>query len=252
MAATMSSITSLTCSPPAGAAHLLSFIFLSPCPQRALFSLLDLLFLLTLLVFAIHKLLSRRPNDSNSDAAKPLLPSFTPLRTTWRFKLPLAISSILAAAFLVFLVLAALDSSAPFPWRPVQSIFFSLQFLSHLAAAALVAHEKRFRALSHPLTLRLFWFFSFLLSALLTASAILRLFSSSPIVTDDITSLVFLLFSAALLVSALSPSTGFYSQPSASSPASPSAADANTSNPESKPNVNAYTTAPLLSRLTWS
>ncbi|KAH0449026.1 hypothetical protein IEQ34_022826 [Dendrobium chrysotoxum] len=251
-----SSISAFTCSPPAGAAvgNWLYFVFLSPCPQRALFSLLDLLFLLTLLLFLIQKLLSRH-HESNSDAAKPLLPTSpaVPVRTTWRFNLPLAISSILAAAFLVLLILSvALDKSSPVSWRLLQSIFFSLQFLSHLAAAAVIAHEKRFRAISHPLTLRLFWIFSFLLSILLTVSAILRLFSSSANFPDGIASLVFLLFSAALLVFALSPSTGFHSQLSSSSPASPSTTDTNLSDPESKPNVTGYTTASLLSRLTWS
>ncbi|PKU85821.1 ABC transporter C family member 14 [Dendrobium catenatum] len=247
------SISAFTCSPPPGATvgKLLYFVFLSPCPQRALFSLLDLLFLLTLLLFVIQKLLSRR-HESNSDAAKPLLPTSSAVRTTWRFNLPLAISSILAAAFLVLLVLAlALDKSSPFSWRLLQSIFFSFQFLSHLAAAAVIAHEKRFRAISHPLTLRLFWIFSFLLSILLTVSAVLRLFSSSANFPDGIASLVFLLFSAALLVFALSPSTGFHSQLSSSSPSS--TGDSNLSeDSESKPNVTAYTTASLLSRLTWS
>ncbi|KAH0448151.1 hypothetical protein IEQ34_021951 [Dendrobium chrysotoxum] len=209
---------------------------------------------LALLRFPLTKLLSRH-HESNSDAAKPLLPTSpaVPVRTTWRFNLPLAISSILAAAFLVLLILSvALDKSSPVSWRLLQSIFFSLQFLSHLAAAAVIAHEKRFRAISHPLTLRLFWIFSFLLSILLTVSAILRLFSSSANFPDGIASLVFLLFSAALLVFALSPSTGFHSQLSSSSPASPSTTDTNLSDPESKPNVTGYTTASLLSRLTWS
>lgn len=245
----MSWITSLSCSPPAGAGAggWLRFIFLAPCPQRALFSLLDLLFLLTLLVFAIQKLLPRfldRHNESRSDAAIPFLPkssTSTAIRITWRFKLPLAISSLLAAAFLVLLILAALDSSTP---RLIRSIFFLLQFLSHLSAAAVIAHEKRFRASSHPHTLRLFWLSSFVLSILLAGSAILRFLSSSTIIPDDIVSLVFLLFSAGLLAFAISPSTGIHFLS-----VSPSASSLTT---ESKNTVTCYVTASLLSRLTWA
>ncbi|KAK8950676.1 ABC transporter C family member 4 [Platanthera zijinensis] len=247
----MSWITSLSCSSPAGAGagEWLRFIFLSLCPQRALYSLLDLLFLLTLLIVAIKKLIPRflrRHTESGSDAAIPFLPKSSPstaaaaaVRTTWRFKIPLAISSLLAAAFLLLLILAALDSSTPFTWRLTRSIFFLLQFLSHLAAAAVIAHEKRFRALSHPLSLRLFWISSFLLSILLTVSAILRLLSSSTILLDDIVSFVSLLFSAGLLPFAISPSTGihFLSPPASS---------------DSKATVTGYVTASLFSRLTWT
>ncbi|PKA57671.1 ABC transporter C family member 4 [Apostasia shenzhenica] len=254
-------LTALSCS-PAAAGNTVRFIFLSPCPQRALFSLVDLLFLLTLLVFAIQKLLPRlvrrrRPSDDdpNSDASKPLLPSPSPspaVGTTWRFKLPLVLSSFLSGAFLVVLVLAALDSSLPFPFRLAQSLFLALQFLSHLAASAVIAHEKRFRAVSHPLTLRFYWLLSFVLSALFSASAIIRLSDSSPILPDDILVLIFLLLSAVLVFFAISPSNGIHLLPPAASPTSIVAGITGSPDSDPKSSVTSYATASVLSRLTWS
>ncbi|KAG0452559.1 hypothetical protein HPP92_025223 [Vanilla planifolia] len=254
--ANMSWVTSTTCFPTTenGAGGWLRFIFLSPCPQRGLFSVFDLVYLITLVVFALQKLLPRlvsllhsRRDETISEAAKPLLSNPSSVRTTWRFKLPLALSSLLAAAFLVLLILAVFTPSSAFSWRLAQIIFLSLQFLCHFATAAIIAHEKRFRAHSHPVTIRVYWLSSFVLYALLSASAILRLSSSTAILPDDITALVFLVFSAFLLVPALSPSTGIH--PSASSPA---AGSANSGQNESKGNVTAYATASIFSRLTWS
>ncbi|XP_020585341.1 ABC transporter C family member 4-like [Phalaenopsis equestris] len=255
--AIMSLLTYFSCSPPYGArvGEWLSFIFLSPCPQLVLFSLVDLLFLLFLVVFFIQKLRSsrRRAKESIFDIGKPLLSpdSFNSpdVRTTWRFKLPLALSCALCVVFLVLAIVDILYPSSPFYPRLVQSITLFLQFLSNLAAAAIISHEKRFRAVSHPLTLRVYWVASFILSVILSTSAIIRLFSSChTILADDIISIIFLHFTAALLIFAISPSTGIHAH--SLSPASSSTDEINNIQPNA--NVTAYSTASILSRLSWS
>nr|CAD1829974.1 unnamed protein product [Ananas comosus var. bracteatus] len=172
-------LTSLACSPPPSTPPLqwLRFLFLSPCPQRFLFGAADALFLLTLIALSIPRLLSRfrrrRPrgaagSDANG-ADKPLLPRPRPsaaaARAGPRFALALGASSLLAASHATLLVLVL--------------------FLAHAAAAALVAHAKRFRAATHPAALRLFWIASFVLAALSAASAALRLAGGDPIPFDD-------------------------------------------------------------------
>ncbi|KAJ0946213.1 putative ABC-type xenobiotic transporter [Helianthus annuus] len=62
---------------PSGASFVLqwlTFIFLSPCPQRALLSAIDVIFLLILLVFAIQKL-SSRFGSRNNGVEEPLIAS---------------------------------------------------------------------------------------------------------------------------------------------------------------------------------
>ncbi|KAG1326252.1 ABC transporter C family member 14 [Cocos nucifera] len=263
MAASPSSLswfTSLTCNPsssihqPQSLLQWLRFIFLSPCPQRLLFSAVDAVFLLLLLAFALHKLFSRLLHrrrgggEPESDAQKPLLSrSRVVLRTDLRFKLALAISSLLAASFAVLLVLA-LTRLPRSQWQFAEAAFLLLQSFSHLAAATLIAHEKRFQAAKHPATLRVFWVAAVLVTALLSASAVLRFVAAAPIFPDDALSLVALVLSVPLLFLAVSGSTGVSVDhlPPADEP--PARSDPN--HPE--PNVTLYATAPILSRITWS
>ncbi|RWW72241.1 hypothetical protein BHE74_00019962 [Ensete ventricosum] len=259
-------ITSRTCaasslghplqSSASGFLQWLRVIFLSPCPQRALFAVADAVFLFVLLVFALHKLSSRfrrRRTDgagtAEEEAEKPLLSeSRVIVRVGLGYKLALAISFLLAASYavLLVLVLARLPSS---PWMVAESVFLLLQFLSQLAAAALVAHEKRFRAAVHPTTLRIYWIASFLLAALFTASAAVRFAGGASIPVDDVASVVALAASVPLVFLAISGSTGvsvIARQEEEEEPARSSDAAA------AKPNVTPYATASFLSRLTWA
>src|SRR4051812_25171 len=86
----------------------LTFLFLSPCPQRLLLSALDFLFLLFLLAFAAHKLYSRFNSASNSTSSitKPLLQEKdSDYRVTFLFKLPLLVTILLAITYTVLGVL---------------------------------------------------------------------------------------------------------------------------------------------------
>ncbi|XP_010914443.1 ABC transporter C family member 14 [Elaeis guineensis] len=263
MAASPSSLswfTSLTCDPsssihqPQSLLQWLRFIFLSPCPQRLLFAAVDAVFLLLLLAFALHKLFSlllhRRGGggEPDSDAQKPLLSrSRVVLRTDLRFKLALAISSLLAASFVVLLVLA-LTRLPRSEWQLAEAAFLLLQSLSYVAATALIAHEKRFQAAKHPATLRLFWVATVLLTALLSASAVLRFVAAAPIFPDDALSLVALVLSLPLLFLAISGSTGVSVDHLPATNEPPARSDLN--HPE--PNVTLYATASILSCITWS
>jgi ATP-binding cassette subfamily C (CFTR/MRP) protein 1 len=98
-------------SPSSGSlADSLAFLFLSPCPQRALLGALDLLFLLVTFVLA---LLTRRNVTTVNAVApeqEPLLPAPNPqLRsTTGRFAVGLSASAVLAATSAVLLALVVL------------------------------------------------------------------------------------------------------------------------------------------------
>ncbi|WOL15825.1 hypothetical protein Cni_G24606 [Canna indica] len=261
-------ISSLTCSPSSlvhaasqsrASAFLqwLRAIFLSPCPQRALFVVVDVVFLFVLLVFAAQKLFSRfrrRPEDGGGEAAgeedagKPLLiKSRVVVRTGFGFKLALAVSFLLAASYAV-LVIVALASLPRSGWRVAESVFLSLQFLSHAAAAALVGHEKRFRAAVHPMTLRLYWIATFLLSAAFSASAAIRFAGGAPIIVDDVSSFVALAASVPLVFLAISGSTGI----SVVELLDDETARLSDEAAVAKPNVTLYATASLFSRLTWA
>ncbi|XP_072974881.1 ABC transporter C family member 14-like [Typha angustifolia] len=235
-------LTFLTCSPPPPPAlrsfQWLGFLFFSPCPQRLLLSLADFLFLFTLLILAFQKLLSRR--RSEADADKPLLAKPDPvrIRTGFQFALALAVSSLLAASSLALLVVA-LFLLPKSEWKLAECVFLALQFLAHLAAVALVAHEKRFRAAYHPVSLRLFWLAASLLTSLLSASAAVRLASGNPISPDDAVSLVFLGLTLPLLYLSATGSTGI----SAIEPVEPCLIG---------DDVTPYATASLLSRATLS
>nr|XP_019709005.1 ABC transporter C family member 14 [Elaeis guineensis] len=253
----------LTCEPsssihqPQSLLQWLRFIFFSPCPQRLLFSAVDAFFLLLLLAFALRKLCSRflhrrrGGGEPDSDAHKPLLAqSRVVIRTDLRFKLALAISSLLAASYAVLLVLA-LTRLPRSQWQLAEAAFLLLQFLSHIAASALIAHEKRFQAVTHPATLRIYWIAAFVLTALLSASALNRFAAAVPIFPDDVLSLIALAVSLPLLFLGVSGSTGVSVDhlPPADGP--PARSDSNL-NDRKLPNVTPYATASILSRATWS
>ncbi|KAG6505225.1 ABC transporter C family member 14-like [Zingiber officinale] len=234
----------------------LGVVFLSPCPQRVLCGAVDAFFLLVLVVFSVQKLwyrFGRRRGDGGreEDARKPLLSEESHrvvVKTGWGFKLALGVSVILAASYAALLAfaLALLPRSR---WLAAESVFLLLQFLSHLAAAALVAHEKKFRAAAHPATLRIFWAATFLLSALFASSAGLRIAGGAAIPVDDVVSFVALAAAVPLLVLAISGSTGVYVKDAATTEGSSSSAAAAG---EENTNVTPYATASILSQLTWA
>ncbi|KAK8565475.1 hypothetical protein V6N12_059037 [Hibiscus sabdariffa] len=193
----------------------LRFIFLSACPQRALFSAVDLLFLLTLLCFAVHKLYSRFSGNSHgsSDINKPLVRhNRALLRTNLWFKLSLIVTAVLAFSYSIVCILAFTRSSQE-PWMQLDGVFWLVQAITHGVIAILIIHEKRFEAANHPLSLRAYWFANFIIISLFAVSAIVRVVSVETneyeyLRLDDIVSFVSFPLSALLLLVAIRGSTG--------------------------------------------
>ncbi|KAI5017196.1 hypothetical protein ZWY2020_037574 [Hordeum vulgare] len=82
------------------------------------------------------------------------------------FVVALAASAGLAAFYGVLFVLSVVTRGVD-GGEVQEAVFLALQCAAHLAGAALVGHEKRFRTATHPLALRLFWLAASALTALL-------------------------------------------------------------------------------------
>ncbi|XP_057718016.1 ABC transporter C family member 4 [Arachis stenosperma] len=218
-------ITSLSCASPTSGDTLpqwLRFIFLSPCPQRAMLSAIDVLLLLILFVFAVIKLYSRFTSNGSSSTNglnKPLIRNnnrpFVSV-TIW-FKLTLAATSVLALLYTIACVLV-FTSSTEIPWKQVDGMFWLVQAITQLILAVLIIHEKRFQAVTHPLTLRVYWIVYFIITCLFVASGIIRLVSADVDGTkefifkvDDIASFISLPLLLFLLFVAVKGSTGIMS-----------------------------------------
>ncbi|KAF7804851.1 ABC transporter C family member 4 [Senna tora] len=219
-------ITSLSCSSPVKQASgdtflstlplWLRYIFLSPCPQRALFSALDALLLLLLLVLALKKLYSRFTSNAHppsSELNKPLINHNRAfLRTTIWFKLTLTVTLLLALLYTVACVLVFVRTTQS-PWKLGDGIFWLLQAFTHVVLAILILHEKRFQAIVHPIPLRIFWILNLIIVSLFVASGFIRLvFVGEPgefsFKMDDIVSFISFPLSLFLFCVAIKGSTG--------------------------------------------
>ncbi|CAA0828201.1 ABC transporter C family member 4 [Striga hermonthica] len=225
-------ITDLSCSIPVGrppqssipaAVQWLRFVFLSPCPQRALLTSIDIIFLILLSLFAVHKLCSRfTSNGRRLMTSNGHSEIHTPLVThkaggaaivkagSW-FKLTLIISLALSLVSAVSFALA-FTKSGEFPFTTVNGLYWLFQAVTHAVTVVLIVHEKRFKATSHPLTLRIYWAVEFIVLALFFSTGVLRLVSFQEsgldLKTDDIVSVIVFPFSFVLLIAAVKGSTG--------------------------------------------
>nr|QVT92339.1 ABC transporter [Salvia miltiorrhiza] len=235
----------------------LRFIFLSPCPQRALISAIDILFLIALLFFALQKLYSRftATRHSNGEISTPLISSKTDLvRTNVWFKLVLLVSLLVAVASSVFCILA-FSGTAELAWKTVDGLYWLFQAITYLVIAVLVIHEKRFRASTHPLTLRAYWIVQFVVLGLSFASALTRLISfqesGSELRVDDIGSIFVFPLSIVLLAAGIRGTTGVEV---ARDHQSESVVDSETHEYEAisdKSNVTGYASASIISKTFW-
>nr|CAB3486518.1 unnamed protein product [Digitaria exilis] len=191
-----------SCTPPSSSlAGTLAFLFLSPCPQRALLAAVDILFLAACLVLLALRLGSSSP--SRAPEREPLLqrvpkpPSPSPPR--FRYTLALAASSVFAAGSVVLLVLILLLLPLTTPWRVVEPAFLISHALAHAVAAWTVVSSRRAAPSSPPAKhLRVFWLATALCAALSSASAATRLADASLILPDDVISFAALLLSLPL------------------------------------------------------
>lgn len=255
-------ITTLSCSGSVEDATIssvlqwLRFIFLSPCSQRILLTSVDVLFLLILLVFAIQKLYSRFTSNvrSSSEINKPLIANNGGLvRSNFWFKLCLIVTVLLAVSSTVLCILA-FTRRAESQWKIVNGLFWLFQAITHVAIAVLVAHEKRFKAVTHPWTLRIYWIVECVIVALFFASGLIRLISfqeaASGLRLDDIVLMIMFPLSIVLLVIGIKGSTGILVLKDDTKPV----VDSNTELYEpllDKSNVSEYASASVISKLFW-
>ncbi|KAK1559147.1 hypothetical protein Q3G72_011177 [Acer saccharum] len=237
----------------------LRFILLSPCPQRAVLSLVDVLFLFTLLVLAIQKLCSRsRTNGQqpSSEINKPLIRNInraSSLRTNVWFKLCLSVTALLAFGYTVICILA-FSRNTNWQLKLIDALFWLVQAITHALIAILIIHEKRFEALTHPISLRIYWVANFVLVTLFFSSGVLRFVSyganQDPYLRlDDIVFIVSFPLSIVLVFVAIRGSTGIIvsrdSEPEMNGETKLNEALL------SKSNVSGFASASILSKTFW-
>ncbi|XP_073148828.1 ABC transporter C family member 4 [Henckelia pumila] len=231
----------------------LRFVFFSPCPQRALLSSVDILFLVILVGFAVHKLYSRFTSNGNSESEsnKPLLGNRrVHVKTDSWFKICLVATVLLAACSIVISIFA-FTSSAPKAWKTLDGLSWLIQAITHGVIAVLIAHEKRFKAVTHPITLRIYWILESVIFALFFAAGLLRMISyseaGSDLRLDDIGSIVVFPLSVVLLSVGVKGSTGVIvvedSDPVTDADGKLYEAD--------KSNVTGYASASIVSKAFW-
>nr|GLL43806.1 ABC transporter C family member 4-like [Ipomoea trifida] len=229
----------------------LRFIFLSPCPQRVLFSSIDLIFLLTLVVLAIIRFIRSKKKKSSS-VNRPLIERETlGFRVTPWFYVSLIVTALLALAYTglcVFTFIKGVDSK----WDVVEAIFRSFQAVTHVMVFVLIVHEKRFGAARHSVPIRAYWAGNLLGICLFVASAVIRLVNnagykkeSTTMRVDDLFSFACFPLSVYLFVVTIRGSTGIVSVGGGED-------DANgNGSVEVDSNVSGYATASLFSKAVW-
>lgn len=169
-------------------------------------------------MFALIKLYSRFTSNRstpNSELNKPLIGNTRASgRTTLWFKLTLTATVVLTIMYTVACILV-FTSSTQVSWKQVDGLFWLLQAITQLVLAILIIHEKRFEAVSHPISLRIYWVASFVIVSLFTASGVIRFVSLDiregkyfSFLVDDTVSFLTLPESLFLLCVAIKGSTG--------------------------------------------
>ncbi|KAA8548937.1 hypothetical protein F0562_000621 [Nyssa sinensis] len=133
-------------------------------------------------------------------------------------------------------------------------MFRLVQAITHVAILILIAHEKKFEAVTHPISLRIYWVANFVVVSLFCASAITRLITvreslNSSIRIDDIFSCISFPVSAFLFAVAIHGSSGIIVIREHEL-----GADSSTQLYESvstDSNVSGYATASLFSKVAW-
>ncbi|XP_066311892.1 ABC transporter C family member 14-like [Miscanthus floridulus] len=251
----------LPSAPATGLGEWAAFLFLSTCSQRMLLSAASAVFLVALLCLGAAKLISTRRRRHgaggalNGEDKQPLLDRAVVVRVGAGFVVALAASGVLAAFYAVLLVLSLVNRGG----EALEAVFLALQCAAHLAAAAVVAHEKRFRAAAHPLTLRLYWLAAPALTALLAGTSVARLASGAARLPDDALAVAALVLCLPLPLLSILGSTGVVAVVAVNDDATGAAAEdeettttTTDSNSNSKANVTPYATASWASRATWA
>ncbi|XP_047332355.1 ABC transporter C family member 14-like isoform X1 [Impatiens glandulifera] len=251
-------LTSIECSPygisdspfsVTVALQWLKFIFISPCSQRVIFSAIDALFLLTIFLFTLRKLSSRfifKTIPTSLDRPLIVESSKPQFRVTTLFSLSLGLTAFLAIYYIALSVFAFLQGTQS-PWKLTEIVFWLIQAITQLTIFILIAHEKRFKAITHPIYLRVYWIVNLFLVVLLAASAITRFVVVSVdanwFIVDDVTFIAVLPISAFLFFIAIKGSSGIVAQETGINATVESNLDSH---------VTGYASASIVSKATWA
>ncbi|XP_076884825.1 ABC transporter C family member 4-like [Bidens hawaiensis] len=248
----MTWLTSVSCSSSYSVSHnasgaslffqWLRFVFLSPCPQRALLSAVDLLFLLVLFVFAALKLYSRHTSNNTSPVDEPFIAKNTTVHTNFWYKLSLSAAIILTVLSIVSSVLGFTENTESH-WKALNGTSWLIQALCFLIIIVLIHHQKKHQALTHSVTLRVFWVVNFIVLALLACSGIIRLVYSTGNATD-IVSILSVLFLGYLFIVSITGSTGVRISRNDNG-------NSNGNDDEKVSIVSGWATASIISKLFW-
>ncbi|KAL4294376.1 hypothetical protein AHAS_Ahas18G0221900 [Arachis hypogaea] len=97
-------------------------------------------------------------NHHNNELNKSLIRnnrSFTKITTLW-FKLTLIATSVLAALFIVASILVFSSSIIQTTWKVLNGVFWLVQAITQIVLTIMIIHEKRFEAVNHPVSLRIY------------------------------------------------------------------------------------------------
>lgn len=208
-------------------------------------------------MFSTRKLCNRfihKSTASNSSINKPLLEiNKSHFRATTLFNLSLILTALSAACYTVLCILAFIQGTQS-PWQLTEAMFWLVQAITHVAILILVAHEKKFEAITHPMSLRIYWVANFVLASMLTASGITRFITvggdfDNAMKTDDIVSFAMLPTSVFLFLVAVQGSSGIVvKEPELGTNSRP---QVNGTSTLINPNVSGYATASWFSKVTW-
>ncbi|KAL9332260.1 hypothetical protein ACSQ67_001870 [Phaseolus vulgaris] len=233
------------------------YIFLTPCPQRAILSFVDVVLLVFLFVFAATKLWKRSTfnGGSTTDLSKPLIGNvISVFHTTMRFKLTITGVVLLTVLYTVASVLT-FSSPTMAPWKQVDEVFWLVQAITHAVLVVFIIHEKRFQVVAHPLSVRVYWIVNFFVILLFIVSAVVRLVSVDVdevegVRVDEVVSFISFPLSLFLLFVAVEGSTGIVLTTEETRPLVEGKAKLHDGT-EGKSEVTGFASASLLSKTFW-
>ncbi|XP_021763157.1 LOW QUALITY PROTEIN: ABC transporter C family member 14-like [Chenopodium quinoa] len=250
-------ITNLSCSNPSSQSLLqwVKFILLSPCPQRVLFTSVDVIFLAILFGVFLYNFIYKvvLGNRQDSSIRKDTIVNRARVQTNVWYKLSIIVTSLLAFAYLLVAIIAFGSKSHDLSWNIVDKTFGIVHVLTYVAIVILVAHGKKFEALKHPFLLRVYWVASFIIYALFVASSLIRIISYNGDVgfdylrLEDVVSFLSFALAIVLLVVGIRGSTGIMV-------AGHETVENGTSLSEpllEKPNVSGFANASFVSKTFW-
>ncbi|KAI3927981.1 hypothetical protein MKW98_023582 [Papaver atlanticum] len=232
------------------------FVFLSPCWQRILFTVIDLLFLLTLFIRLMKEILysTRSSIHEQEDSAVARRRNKLYVKTSISYNLSLILTLLLAVSYTILCLIvfsSTTETSNSNTRRLIELVFLVIQAVTHFAIAVLIVHEKRTEATIHPTSLRLYWIVNFFVICLFSISGITR-FSlirenhAFKLRTDDIVFLTVIPVSVVLLYFGIKGSAEIEKTGNCEPEK-----DLNEPLLVNNSNVSGYASASLLSRATW-